>query len=152
MNMQRWIAASLALMLVLAGGLGTAYWFYKQNRPQPLWVPLKINPESTEANRNETIAQLTQALQDRKILAAISRDTGAAAKWKLASDEQAAEEIARRMFVRMGEVDTPMGKTPTIDVGLNGKVKDKDLTSAMVTRMMDDVARILGLNPPAKEK
>jgi hypothetical protein len=57
-----------------------------------------------------------------------------------------------RMFVRAGEDETPMGKTPTINIGVNGKVKDRAVSEKISMRLMDDVFKILGMKAPPKKE
>jgi ribosomal protein L39E len=148
--MQRWIAAGVVAMLIFCGGAFVAFKTYKQNRPAPVWVPLPINPELPTKKRDEVIKNLKEKLSDRGLLKQVSRDVKAASKWGFASDTQAAEEIADRLFVKAGDADTPMGKVPAILIGMNGKVKDRDLCGEIAVRMMQDVWGILGVDPPKK--
>lgn len=137
-------------MLIFCGGAFVAYKAYKQSRPAPVWVPLPINPELPTKKRDEVIKDLKDKLSDRELLVQVSRDVKAASKWGFNSDNLAAEEIADRLFVRAGDADTPMGKVPAILIGLNGKVKDRDLCGEIAVRLMQDVWKILGVDPPKK--
>jgi hypothetical protein len=125
---------------------------YKQNRPSPVWVPLSINPELPVEKQDEIARELKVKLSEREILKVVSKDLGLAAEWKLPNDAAGADELARRMFVRAGERETPLGKTPTIDIGVNGKVKERVMSEKISLRLMDDVSKILGIEPPPKKK
>ena len=135
-------------MLIFVGGAYAAYKTYKQNRPAPVWVPLPINPELPTKKRDEVIKDLKDKLSDRELLQQVSRDVKAASKWGFASDSQAADEIAGRLFVRAGDADTSMGKVPAIHIGVQGKMKDRELCGEIAVRLMDDVWKILGVEPP----
>lgn len=138
-------------MILLLGGAFFAVKALKQNRPSPVWVPLAINPETPVEKQDEIARELKAKLSDREILKVVSKDLGLAAAWKLPTDAAAADELARRMFVRAGERETPLGKTPTIDIGVNGKVKERAMSEKISLRLMDDVSKILGIELPPKK-
>ena len=140
--MQRWIAVSLIVLVLLIGGAGYGYWAVRQNRPYPVWVPLPINPEAPVAMREESARMLKSKLGEREVLIKVSKDLGLPRKWHLATDEDAAAELGRRLFVDATEV--------TINIGMAGKKKEKALTGEIVTRLMEDVKKILGVKAPAK--
>jgi len=149
--MQRWIAAGVVAVLLFVGGLFAYYkMVYKPNRPQPVWVPLPINPELTSAKRDEIIKEIKAKLIEGDGLLKVSKDVGLAKKWQLASDEEGAREIGRRLFVRAGDADTPMGKVPAIHVGVSGKNKESVVSGEIAMRLMEDVWRIVGIKPRAK--
>ena len=56
--MQRWIAIGVVAMLLLVGGGWYARHSYKQNRAQPMWVPMPINPALPLAKRDAIIQDL----------------------------------------------------------------------------------------------
>jgi hypothetical protein len=49
-------------------------------------------------------------------------------------------------------MDTPMGKVPSIHIGLKGKAKNMALTGEIAMRLMDDAWPILGIDPPKKKQ
>jgi hypothetical protein len=152
--MQRWIVAGVVAMLLIGGGGLAAYYklVYKPNRPAPFWVPMPINPELPTEKRDEIIEKLKTGLSKPGLLVKVSKDVGLVTKWELPSDEACAAEIGKRMFVREGEMDTPMGKVPAIHVGLAGKRKETEVSKEIVMRMMDDVWKVLGIDPPGKKQ
>lgn len=153
--MQRWILAS-AVAVLLFGGMGAGALFvyrgYQQNLPAPIWVPMPINPELPADKRDQTIKRLKTELEKPDRLAKISQDVGLVTKWDLSSDDACARELGRRMFVRAGDMDTPMGKVPAIHVGLTGKRKESEVSGEVAMRMMDEVCKILGIEPPPKHR
>lgn len=151
LGMQRWIALGVVAMVLLLGGGYYAHRIYEQNRPQPVWVPLTINPAMPVEKRDEMAKDLKGKLQDRAALIRVSKDLGLAQKWHLSSDEAAASEIARRLFVKVGETDGKVGKVPSINIGVTGKSKEKELTTALALRLMDDVWKALGISPPGQK-
>lgn len=138
-------------MILLLGGAFFAVKALKQNRPSPVWVPMAIHPETPAEKQDQIARELKAKLSKREILKVVSKDLGLAAAWQLPNDAAAADELARRMFVRAGERETPLGKTPTIDIGVNGKVKERALSEKISMRLMDDVFKILGIEPPPKK-
>jgi hypothetical protein len=44
-----------------------------------------------------------------------------------------------------------MGKVPAILVGLTGKNKEREVSGEIAMRLMDDVWKILGVEPPPKK-
>lgn len=150
-RMKKWIAAGLVAMMLCMVGAYSAYRSYKQNRPNPIWVPLPINPELPVAERDETIKQLLTKLQDPAILEKVSADLNLTQKMELPTDQEVAAELSKRLFVRAGDMDTPMGKVPSIHIGMNGKVKESKLAGEICVRLMDDVWALLGIEPPARK-
>lgn len=138
------------MMLLFGGGL-FAYYTYKQNRPAPVWVPLPIRADLELARRDELITNLKTKLSDKEVLISVSKDVGLTKKWKLSSDEEGASEIGNRLFVKVGEADTPMGKVPAILIGVTGNRKEREVSSEIAMRMMQDVWTILGIEPPPQK-
>lgn len=150
--MQRWIALGLVAMMLLCGGALFAFRSYKQNRPHPVWVPLPVNAALPVAKRDEVIAELKKKIGDSGNLISVCKDVSLAKKWGLDSDEEAAAELGRRLFVRPGDADTPMGKVPAIHIGVNGKNKEREVSGQIAMRLIQDVWKILGIEPPANQE
>ncbi len=149
--MQRWIlAAGFALILLLGGGY-FAHRTIKMNRPHPVWVPLPYREDLEMAKLNEIIKTLKDKLGDPELLARVSKDVGLKSKWNLSSDEECAGELGRRLFVKNGEADTPGGKVPAIHIGVRGKARESAVSGEIAMRLMDDVWKILGIEPPKKK-
>ncbi len=138
------------MAMVCGGGL-FAFRAYQQNRPYPVWVPMPINPELPTKRQDEIAKDLKHKLLDRKILVLISKDVGLKSEWRLASDELCADELAKRVFVRLGDTETKMGRVPTINIGLDGKSKERAVSEKIAMRLIKDVYKILGIDPsPAR--
>lgn len=135
-------------MMLVVGGGGFAYWTHRQNRPTPVWVPILVNRELDPAKHEEISKELKSKLTNPEFLLKVSQDLHLPTKWHLPSDQAAATEIAKRLFVRVGEADTPVGKVPSINVGLDGPKKDFALSGEITMRLMQDVWKILGIKPP----
>ena len=149
--MQRWLLIGGAVLLLLFGiGLPTAYHLYKQGRPHPVWLPIPVNPEAPFGQTETTIRMLTAKLSDRDNLMRMGRDLGLKEKWEMDSDEEVVDEIGSRLFVRRGDMDTPMGKVPAIHVGLRGTNRDREVSYAMLNALLPDVWKVLGIDPPKK--
>ncbi len=141
----------VALILLIGGG-GVGYWNYKQNLPHPLWVALPLNPEVTDAKRDEIVKELKAKLGTNESLARISKDLNLTKRWRMASDEEVAGELSRRLFVETSEVDSPAGKVPSINIGVRGPRKDKGVSEEIATHLMKDVRKLfsIGESPPQK--
>ena len=115
-----------------------------------MWVPLPINPDLSAEKRDEIIKDLKSRLNERPILISVSKDLGLPRKWQLASDEEAALELGKRLFVRAGEVNAPQGqgKVPSIDIGVSGKSKEQAVSGEIAMRLMQDVCKFFGVKPP----
>jgi len=152
--MQRWIVVGVVAVLLFCGmGIGGlfAYRAYKQNLPGPVWVPMPVNPKLPPEKCDEIIARLKEQLGKPALLAKVSADVGLMKKWELPSDEACAAELGRRLFVKAGEMDTPMGKVPAIHIGVTGKRKEREVSGEIAMRLMEDVWPILGLEPPPRK-
>jgi hypothetical protein len=153
--MQRWIVVVVLAVLMLLCGAGLVAYYklvHQPNLPQPIWVPMPINPELPTDKRDEIINQLKTQLSQSDRLLKVSKDVGLVAKWGLPTDEACAAELAKRMFVRAGDMDTPMGKMPSIHIGLTGKRKETEVSGQIAMRLMDDVWKILGIEPPKRKE
>lgn len=138
-------------MLLLCGGALFAYRTYKLNGPQPVWIPLPIHRQLSDEKRDELIKNLKTKLAAPEILVKVSKDVGLMQKWHLASDEEGARVIGERLFVKAGEADTPLGKVPSINIGVNGKAKESVVSGEIMMRLINDVWKILGIDPPPKK-
>lgn len=136
-------------MLIFGGGI-YAYTSYKQGRPHPVWVPLPINPELPDEKRAEILSNLKTKLSSEDILIQVSKDLNLPAKMELSGDAEAAAEVRKRLFVDLGEADSPIGRVPSINVGVKGEVRDKEISGKIAMRLMEDVWKILGIQPKKK--
>jgi hypothetical protein len=150
--MQRWLLIGGAALLLLFGiGLPTAYNLYKQGRPHPVWLPIQINPEAPFGQTETTIRVLTSMLSNRENLMRIGRDLDLKNKWEMDSDDEVADEIGSRIYVKRGEMDTPMGSVPAVHVGLRGTNRDREVSYALLNALLPDVWKVLGVDPPKKQ-
>ncbi len=148
--MQRWIVLGVVAMILVLGGGAFGYWTIKQNRPAPIWVPLTMKAEIPYEKRREIAKELKTKLENKEILVRVSKDLGLAGEWKLPSAEAAADELGKRLFVEAGDMDSPEGRLPSLNIGVRGKLKEKDLSGKIAVRLMDDVAKILGIKTSAE--
>jgi len=146
--MQRWIVVGVIAMAMAFGGGLFAFRTYKQNRPYPVWVPLPINPELPTERQDAIAKDLKTKLLDRKILVQVSKDLKLTDEWKMGSDAQCVEELKNRIIVRVGETTNRTGRIPSIDVGMNGKAKERAMSEKISMRLVKDVYKILGIDPP----
>jgi hypothetical protein len=151
--MQRWIGLALITALIALGGAGYfALRIYKQNLPHPMWVPLQLNPELPYDKRVEAAAKIKEELLKPEVLLQVSKDLGLPSKLDFKSHDEVAAELARLVFVDVGEADTPTGiKVPAINVGVKGKQKHHDTSGKIAMRLMEDVWKFIGIKPPPRQ-
>lgn len=135
---------------LLAGGGGFAYWSYKQNLPSPMWISIPMKHELPVEQREKIARELEAKIEEPGILNKVTQDLNLAAKWKLANGEAVTAELKKRIFVRVGEMTTPAGKYPSMNVGVDGPRKEGSISKEIATRIMEDVWKILGIEPPPK--
>jgi len=116
-----------------------------------VWVPLPLNAEVTEEQRQGVTADLERKIRDHELMLEIAKETDLASKLKLPSDEAAAQRIEQQLFVELGEADTPIGRVPSINVGMNCKVKHFKLMGEVSTKIMEHVWKMLGIKAPEKQ-
>jgi hypothetical protein len=148
--MQRWIAIGVLAMMLVVGGGAFAWWNQKQNAPAPMWVPLPIRAEIPADERDEMISELNTKLHNPELLRQVVQDEGLIELWNLSSEREAVQQLSGRVFVRMGDMATPMGNMPAVHIGVTGKVKEREQSGRIAERVMKDVWKILGVQPPEK--
>lgn len=146
--MQRWIGLGVVAMVLILGGGAFGYWTIKQNRPAPMWIPMTMKEDLPYEQRKEIAKDLKEKLGRKEILIKVSKDLSLAKEWGLASDDAAADELGRRMFVQVGQTAAAGGSVPSMNVGVNGKLKEIALSGKIATRLMDEVWPILGIKRP----
>jgi hypothetical protein len=149
--MQRWIAIGVVAMVLVLGGAAFGYRTLKQNRSAPIWVPLAVNPELDYEKRRDIAKELKSKLENKDLLTKVSKDLALAKEWNLASDAAAADELGKRLFVDVGQMDSPTGKVPSMNIGVRGKLKERDVSGKIAVRLMEDVWTILGVSPPPRK-
>ena len=147
--MQRWIVLGALLLTLLGGGSVFVYWKYKQGLPDRQYVPLAFNPESSEEQREKSVAELRQALLTDAVLTGIVRDTGIESKWKLGSEQAAVEELKKRVILEAGETRLKGIPTPTLNIGFKGIAAETRDLQMLSERLMEDVQRLIA--PAAAE-
>lgn len=118
--MQRWIIAAGVFLVLLAGGSAFGYRAYRLNRAiHPVLLQFPVPGETTQDERNAAAKLLRHKLSEAALLAQVSRQAGLARKLNLASDESAASDLGKRLFVEVGEADLPQGRLAVIKIGAN---------------------------------
>jgi len=146
--MQRWIVIAVVGALLFGLGGGFALWTYRENRPKKVWVPLALNEELPAEKREELATQIKGKLLEGTIIQDAVKETGLTNKLKLSSASEAEAEVRKRLFVEVGEAETPAGTVPSINIGLNCQRKSYDAMGAVAMRMMRDVWKMLGIKEP----
>ncbi len=147
--MQRWLVIAVIGAILMGLGGGYALYTYRRNLPDKVWVPFaNLNPELTQEQRENFAGQVRKRLLDGSIMTEAVKDTGLAAKLGVASDAAAEEQARKGLFVLAGEVDTPTGRLPSINVGFDCQRKTHKAMGDLAVRLMEDVWKMLGINPP----
>ncbi|MGC4015653.1 MAG: hypothetical protein QM755_14195 [Luteolibacter sp.] len=142
--MQRWIViAVIALVLATAGG-GYALFNYRANKPERIWVPLKL----PEADLKPVSKKLDEALRKPALLSSIVKDLGLVSRFNVPTEEAAVAELSKRLFVEVGEANPPSDRTPALNVGVAGKRKERALLNEISSRVMKDVMALFGVSQP----
>lgn len=142
----------MVALVLLAGGAAVGYRTIKMNRPAPMWVPLAVNPELSYEQRTGVAKELKSKLATPETLLKVSKELRLAQEWQLPDDQAAATELGKRLFVDPGQMSTPTGSVPSLNIGVRGKLKEKELSGRIAMRMMQDVSKILGIKMPAAAK
>jgi hypothetical protein len=146
--MQRWIVLGVVGIILTAGGAMLALRQYRQNRPAPVWVPMPLNSEVPEEKIKALVKDLKEKLSKPEVMLKVSKDLSLSSKWSLASDDAAAKELTKRLFVKIGETEAKDGKVPSLNIGVSGPEKDREISTNITKRIMQDVWPILGIKPP----
>ncbi len=148
--MQRWIVAAGVLLVLIVGASAFAYRSYQQNRATQVWLPISIKPDQPAERLASTVLKLKQGLSAHALLVQVSKDVGLARKMHLPTDAAAADALEERLFVEIGTADSPLGKVPSLNVGLHCKVKEFHVMSEVVNRLRKDIFSLLGVAEPRK--
>jgi len=152
--MQRWkLLAVIALVVVgsaVAAG-GYAFWNARQNKPTRVWVPMEINPVLTMEERHQAADQIQKYLDRPEILTPVAKESGIAGGLGLASDEKAVELLSERLFVEVGEFNSPKGLVPAINIGFDCTKREFDTLGRAATRLMKDVWTFITPPEPAED-
>jgi len=149
--MKRWLIVGAMAMVVMMVGAWFAYGIYKDTRPSPIWVPLQVNQDMTTEKQDEIAKELRGKLLERDYLVGVSKELNLKNVWKMESHEKSADELAKRIFVRVGTYDTPMGRVPSINIGVNGIKKETENSTKIAMHLAKRVWAHLGLEPPREQ-
>ena len=141
--MQRWIVLGALVLCLLGGGAVFGVWKYKQGQPDRQYVPLAFNPDSTEEQREKSVAELRTALLKDAVLTGIVRDCGIESKWKLASEQAAVDELRKRVIIEAGETRIKGIPTATLNIGFKGIAAETNDLKMLAERLMEDVQRLV---------
>jgi hypothetical protein len=136
------VAAGL-IMVAAAGG----YWWMKQNRPDQQWVPMPLNPSSSVEERAQLQEELLAYLKTEDALRRVVKDLSLQQRWNVPSEKDAIDQLKSSMFVRTGEFRNPMTQEtlPTVDIGVNGKRKERVLMGEIAMRLGKETRKHLGI-------
>lgn len=129
-------------MVLLVGGGAFAYRTYRLSRPiHPVLLQFPVPAETSLDERDATAKAVGQKLRDPALLVRVSKDVGLKKKLRYATDEAAASDLGKRLFVEAGEVDTAQGRKFAINIGLNCTVGEYN-TMVEVSQHLNQVFKI----------
>ncbi|MCF7667652.1 MAG: hypothetical protein K9M60_02600 [Akkermansiaceae bacterium] len=106
------------------------------------------------SDTDRVISELSVKISEHDRLVRLGKELGLKNKWEMNSYDEVANEIAKRLYVRSGDMDTPMGKLPAIHVGVRGTNRDRVDSYALVYSLLyslpPEVWNMLGVPPPKK--
>lgn len=145
--MQRWILLGLVAAVILAIAGGGGIWWMRQNRPDQQWVPMPVNAAATSEERKETIEDLERILKQESVLLKIVKELSLQSRWDCKSEQEAVDRLKSSMFVREGEFRNPMTQETfvSIDIGVKGKQKERDLLGEIAMRLAKETRSALGI-------
>lgn len=145
--MQRSILLGLVSAMVLLVAAAGGYWWMKQNRADQQWVPMPLNPSSSQEDRTKLQQQILSHLGREVFLKKMVTDLSLSTRWSVTNEQQALEQLKASIFVRVGEVRHPMTQEimPTIDMGVKGKRKDHALLGEIAMHMAKEAREYLGI-------
>ncbi len=146
-SMQRWILLGLVAAVILAIAGGGGIWWMRQNRPDQQWVPMPVNAAATSEERKETIEDLERILKQESVLLKIVKELSLQSRWDCKSEQEAVDRLKSSMFVREGEFRNPMTQETfvSIDIGVKGKQKERDLLGEIAMRLAKETRSALGI-------
>ena len=145
--MQRWILPSFVvciLMGVLSVGL---YWMYRQNKPDSQWVPLPLKTEISSAELSSAQENINKAIRRPEVLSAVVQELSLQQEFGNATEADAVTALSSMMFVREGEFQDPttMITYKSINIGCDGKRKQRVLLGKIAVRLGAEVRKALGI-------
>ena len=139
--------AVLGLVLLTGGGL-YGYREYLRSKPAPIWVPIALRVDMPLKEQESLAGKIEEKLRDDELLRQIVIDAKLREGFGVATEDDAVEELKRRMFVKAGRADAPHGGTvPSINVGVDGTGREKKVLGDAAMRMVKDVWLMLGVDP-----
>jgi hypothetical protein len=143
------MAAVIGVVLLgfAAAGGGYAWWNAKQNADAPVWSVLPLNPELSADQLGQVAEEVRSKLADRELLATIAKQQNITHTLKLGSDAAAAEHLLERLFVRTGEADTGMGRTPAVLIGFNGTRREFKPHGAAASALLRHIVDLMTTPP-----
>lgn len=148
--MQRWILWAVlgaAGLVVMFFGAKYAKREYDLRQPSKIWVPLPLRADLSMEDQKKLAEQIEVKLRTDAILRAVVADVGLQAKFKQPSEDAAVEELNRRLFVEVGNADTPKGTVPSINIGVAGIGHESKLLGEASMRIVRDVYLMIGIDP-----
>ena len=132
--------------MVIGGGL-LAYREHLRGKPAPVWVPLPLRADISMEEQTRIAKEIEKNLREEGILRAVVVDAGLQKKFGAVSEAAAMQELSKRLYAKASTMKTADGTVPSINVGVNGTGRERQLLGDAVMRMNQDVLRMVGIDP-----
>jgi len=148
--MQRWILWAVlgaVGLVVMFFGARYAKREYHLRQPDRIWVPVALRADLSMEDQKNLAKRIEEKLRTDAILRPVVVDVGLQAKFKQESEDAAVKELDRRLFVEVGSAETPNGTVPSINIGVSGIGREKEILGDAAMRIIRDVWLMIGIDP-----
>ena len=123
------------------------YWMYRQNKPDSQWVPLPLKTEISSAELSSAQENINKAIRRPEVLSAVVQELSLQQEFGNATEADAVTALSSMMFVREGEFQDPttMITYKSINIGCDGKRKQRVLLGKIAVRLGAEVRKALGI-------
>ena len=142
-----WTALAVVGLVLMFFGAKFAWREYHFAKPDKIWVPIALRADLSMEDQKKLADSISKELRKDVVLRKVVLDIGLQEKFKQPSEDAAVKELGRRLFIEVGSAETPTGLVPSINIGVNGIGRERDLLTETATRIIKDVWVMIGIDP-----
>lgn len=137
--MQRSITLAIAAFFFLVIGAGVGAYFYKQNKPDKLWIPIPVKNEISEESKAEIERIARDHFAKPEVIERVSQDSGLPSNF-----------ITSRIFFEYGDFQDPstMIQGTSFNIGLAGKRKERASLEKGATCLGKELRKVYQMPEP----